>query len=192
MKNKNFFILSLLSVFLSLLFFIFSIINLNNTMIKEAELGEAYNMINKDLAEIQTARTEINTLMYNLDVLYALSQEYGLDLKITTAIMRIESNFNPYAVSPNGKNFGLMQLGEVHVKNFESSMDKFDVEKNVEYASMLLSNLQKENNDMDYILNSYNMGKYGYQDYVQQTGITSRNYSRKVMDIVKELEGEEL
>lgn len=188
MINKSF-ILSLLSVFLSLLFCFYASSMLQQAQNKEAELGEAYNMINESLIQIEDARAEVNIMMYNLDVIYSLSQEYNLDLKIVTAIMRVESNFNPLAVSPNGTSYGLMQINETHLKHFEDKMDILDIERNVETGSMILSNLSKENNDIEFVLNSYNMGKYGYIDYVNETGKTSRAYSRKVLSIVEELKG---
>ena len=188
MKNKSF-ILSLLSVLFSLLLCFYASTMLQQAQSKEEQLGEAYNMLNESLTQIEEARTEVNTMMYNMDIIYTLSQEYNLDLKIVTAVMRVESQFNPYAVSPSGRSYGLMQINEAHLKQFEDKMDILDIERNVQMGSMILSNLSKENNDIEFVLNSYNMGKYGYIDYVNETGKTSRAYSRKVISIIEELKG---
>lgn len=187
MRNNH---LNILLILLVIILFVLSVTYYVKAKETEKELGEAYNMVNESLAEMQQTREEVNTLLYNLDVIHQLSEEYGLEMELVIAIMRIESNFEPNAISADGKNYGLMQINEVHIKHFEDKMSILDIKKNVEYSSSLLSSLKEENGNLDYILNSYNMGKYGYMEYVQNTGNVSRAYSRDVKKIMQELKGE--
>ena len=99
--------------------------------------------------------------------------------------MKIESNFDVNA--ENGQYIGIMQIDE---DVFQSRMEGLKLEKNIECGASLLSGLQSESDNLHYILNSYNMGRTGYQNYIERTGQLSRSYSKKGIEIINNLRKE--
>ena len=103
-----------------------------------------------------------------------IAQEYDIDVALMLAIIHIESNFNPFAVSKNGA-AGLMQLMPAAARdlglkvpqyqnrrkpNFDPRTDeRFDPHKNLHagltYFKMLL---EKHLNDLTLALGAYNVG----------------------------------
>jgi len=86
------------------------------------------------------------------------SQKYGVEPNLIKAIIKVESNFNPYAVSPAGA-LGIMQLmpgtaTEMGVFNV------FDIEENIHGGTKHLRNLLKMfNGDILLSLAAYNIGE---------------------------------
>lgn len=130
----------------------------------------------------------LNTMMYNIDVIHQLSEEYEVPMEVILAVMRVESRFDPFATSPDGRNYGLMQINQVHLSELANKMEILEIPKNVESGVSLLSSLMEQEEDLHYVLNSYNMGVTGYQNYVNQTGERTRAYSRTVLRFAEELE----
>jgi hypothetical protein len=56
----------------------------------------------------------------------------GLDPLHALAVAKIESDFNPQAVSPSGRHRGLYQMGDWEFKNYGSGADPFDPQANVD------------------------------------------------------------
>ena len=103
-----------------------------------------------------------------------IAQEYDIDVALMLAIIHVESNFNPLAVSKNGA-AGLMQLMPGAARDlglkvpqyqnrrkpkFDQNIDeRFDPHKNLhaglEYFKMLL---EKHLNDLTLALGAYNVG----------------------------------
>lgn len=84
-------------------------------------------------------------------------QEYGMDCKLVAAVIRVESNFNPRAVSPKGA-CGLMQLMP-SVQKDEGVTDPFDPDQNlragIRYLKKMLEACQ---GDLGLALAAYNAG----------------------------------
>jgi len=84
-------------------------------------------------------------------------QEYGMDCKLVAAVIKVESNFNPRAVSPKGA-CGLMQLMP-SVQKDEGVSDPFDPEQNlragIRYLKKMLEACQ---GDLGLALAAYNAG----------------------------------
>jgi soluble lytic murein transglycosylase-like protein len=110
-----------------------------------------------------------------------VAKKYSLDHKLITAMIRAESNFNPYALSPKGAQ-GLMQLMPGTALQMKVS-NAYDIRENLEagarYLKQLLDNYQ---NDLALALAAYNAGPVAVSLY---RGIPpfpeTREYIQKVL-----------
>ena len=87
-----------------------------------------------------------------------ISRRYGVDTDLVNAVIRVESNFRPEAVSPKGC-LGLMQLHPDTARRF-GVRDAFDPVQNIEggvrYLEFLLDYFQ---GDLELALAGYNAGE---------------------------------
>jgi len=132
------------------------------------------------LEEIKETYLAVQSFINSLDLIYNTAEKYNVSPVLALAVMKVESNFDPYAV--NGYSRGLMQLDHRYYKS-----DLFDIETNVECSFSLLSQLEKESDTLEEVLGKYNRGVTGYKDYVSRTGETVTAYSKKVMSIMDTL-----
>ncbi len=105
---------------------------------------------------------------------------HGLDPLLVHSVIRAESNYNPYAISPKGAE-GLMQLIPSTARQY-GVRNSFDPEQNIEGGIRYLKYLQTLFTDERLVLAAYNAGegavaKYGWippyaetQDYVYKVG----------------------
>jgi soluble lytic murein transglycosylase-like protein len=114
-----------------------------------------------------------------------ISATHGVDPALVRAVMKTESNFNRYAVSPKGA-MGLMQLIPTTGRRY-GVRDFFDPQQNIEggvrYLKFLL---QKFNGNLDLSLAAYNAG----ENLVERLGRIppipeTTNYVRKIRAIYK-------
>ena|GEM_PF-397370 len=108
------------------------------------------------------------------------SKLHGLDPLLVHSVIRAESNYNPYAISPKGAE-GLMQLIPSTARQY-GVRNSFDPEQNIEGGIRYLKYLQTLFADERLVLAAYNAGegavtKYGWippyaetQDYVYKVG----------------------
>ena len=108
------------------------------------------------------------------------SKQHGLDPLLVHSVIRAESNYNPYAISPKGAE-GLMQLIPSTARQY-GVHNSFDPEQNIEGGIRYLKYLQSLFADERLVLAAYNAGeaavtKYGWippyaetQDYVYKVG----------------------
>ncbi len=108
------------------------------------------------------------------------SRQHGLDPLLVHSVIRAESNYNPYAISPKGAE-GLMQLIPSTARQY-GVRNSFDPEQNIEGGIRYLKYLQTLFTDERLVLAAYNAGegavaKYGWippyaetQDYVYKVG----------------------
>jgi hypothetical protein len=98
------------------------------------------------------------------DLIARCCQEYQMDWKLVAALIKVESNFNPNAVSPKGAQ-GLMQLMPSTQKD-EGVTNPFVPEENiragVRYLKKLLDVFQ---GDLSLTLAAYNAGATRVQKY---------------------------
>lgn len=84
-------------------------------------------------------------------------QEFGMDCKLVAAVIRVESNFNPRAVSPKGA-CGLMQLMP-SVQKDEGVSNPFDPDQNLRAGIRYLKRmLEACGGDLGLALAAYNAG----------------------------------
>lgn len=115
----------------------------------------------KPLTPVSTGKPELDAIVMEM------AGKYGVDPRLIVEVMRQESGFNPYAVSPAGAK-GLMQLIDETAARM-GTRNVFDIRQNVEggvkYLRMLLDMF---NGDVSLALAGYNAGEHrvirsGYQ-----------------------------
>ncbi len=113
------------------------------------------------------------------------ASKYGVDEGLVQAIIKVESNYNPSAVSVKDCK-GLMQLHPDTARRFGVS-NVFDPAENIEGGVRFLSHLMKSFDDLDLVLAAYNAGENAVKRY---DGIPpyseTRQYVQKVRSIVGE------
>jgi len=111
------------------------------------------------------------------------AQANGLDWKIIVAVIRVESAFDPKAVSPKGAQ-GLMQLMP-SVQQEEGVDDPFDPEQNIRAGVHYLKRmLEACRGDLEMALAAYNAGLSRVQAAKGVPNITeTQNYVRKILEI---------
>ncbi len=113
-----------------------------------------------------------------------LSKKYGVKKDLIIAVAKVESGFNPFAVSRKGA-VGIMQLMKETADKYGIS-NRYDYEQNLEAGVKHLKELLKKyDNNLTLTLAAYNAGinaveKYGGVPPFKET----KNYIRKVMKIL--------
>jgi soluble lytic murein transglycosylase-like protein len=127
---------------------------------------------------------EINT---HID---AAAKYYELDRNLVQAVIQVESNYNPLALSPKGAQ-GLMQLMPGTARDLQVG-DPFNPRENINGGSRYLRYLlDLFNNDLNLALAAYNAGPErvnqfrGIPPYLE-----TRNYVQKVMQKYQSLKGD--
>ena len=159
----------------------------NQTMYIKSELDQrerdvhlAKQDVHSALLEIEETYLTVQSFINSLDLIYNTAEKYNVSPELALAVMKVESNFDPYAI--NGYSRGLMQLDRRYHKS-----DLFDIETNVECSFSLLSQLEEESNTLEEMLGKYNRGVAEYESYMSRTGKTVTAYSQKVMSIMDTL-----
>ena len=100
----------------------------------------------------------------DFDLLIAeASQRYGVDPMLVKAVIKVESNFDPRAVSHAGAK-GLMQLMDATGKQLGVA-DPFDAKQNVEGGAAYLRQMLDRFGDLSLALAAYNAGPEAVDRY---------------------------
>lgn len=118
------------------------------------------------------------------------SQQYGVDPKLIQAVIHVESNFDPQAISPKGAQ-GLMQLMPQTARELQVS-DPFSPRDNIVGGARYLRYLlDLFNQDLSLALAAYNAGPekvnlyHGVPPYLE-----TRTYVQKVLQIYNRLKNQ--
>ena len=115
------------------------------------------------------------------DIIRKAAQYHGVDFALVKAVIKAESDFNPYAVSSAGAQ-GLMQIMPSNFKSFDLD-DPFDPERNITAGTRYLKYLiDRYNQDLHLALAAYNAGpgivdRYGDIPPFRET----RGYVKRVL-----------
>jgi len=109
------------------------------------------------------------------------SKQYGVDYSLVLAILEVESNFDPYAVSHAGAQ-GLMQIMPITQRELEI-YSPYDPEENLQGGIKYLKRLLDKYKDIKLALAAYNAGPGAVDSY---GGIPpfkeTRRYVREVLN----------
>lgn len=100
------------------------------------------------------------------DHVVRIADEYGVDPALGLAVIKVESSFNPSAISPKGA-VGLMQLMPATATRYGVA-DPFDIESNLRGGLRYLRDLMDAFGDVELALAAYNAGegaviRHGYR-----------------------------
>ncbi|MFW6081706.1 MAG: lytic transglycosylase domain-containing protein [Desulfosalsimonas sp.] len=124
------------------------------------------------------------------EIIREISRQTGVRPELVKAVIRVESAFNPTAVSPKGAR-GLMQLMPVQSRTYDIS-DPFDPRENIYAGTRYLEKLLKRyNGNLNLSLAAYNAGPEAVdyysgippyretRQYVQKVLLHYKNYRKK-------------
>ncbi|WP_461833363.1 lytic transglycosylase domain-containing protein [Desulfothermus sp.] len=119
-------------------------------------------------------------------ILKRYCQIYNVDYYLAYSILKVESNFNPHAVSQKGAK-GLMQIVPVTQRELKI-FSPFDPEENIEGGVRYLRKLMDRFNRIELVIAAYNAGPNAVIKY---NGIPpykeTKNYVKKVLRLYKRL-----
>lgn len=118
--------------------------------IEVMSVGEA-SLAAKPAKTVNPWRAEVD------EIVASTSATHGVDPLLVQSVMQVESNFNPYAVSPKGA-MGLMQLMPATARQLGVT-NAFDVRQNIEGGVKFLRYLKTKFSDDRLVLAAYNAGE---------------------------------
>ncbi|MDA8213317.1 MAG: lytic transglycosylase domain-containing protein [Clostridia bacterium] len=156
----------------------------------ESSLGNLTNSANTNTAPPQTEKAGDTNNLTDLDAIFEnFASQYRLQPHLLKSVAKIESNFDPQAISKAGAQ-GIMQLMPKTAEGL-GVKDTFDPIENIEGGAKYLRQLlDRFDNNISLALAAYNAGpgavnKYGGIPPYKET----QNYVKKVMDNMVDLIG---
>jgi len=153
--------------------------NTKNKLEKSLEKTEvALNRTEKQISKMDFYAFKARALRKNdpifnkiVNTVFEKSKKYGFHPDLVLALIKVESNFNPYAMSPAGA-YGLMQVNYSVWKNHLKINQRkiFNIEYNIELGLKILKTYYKETGgNLRKALHLYNNGYlYNNRKYVTQ------------------------
>ena len=127
------------------------------------------------------AQHRISTKKYD-DMIRKAQKRYGVEFSLIKAVIKVESDFNPKAVSKKGAK-GLMQLMPANFKSL-AVQDPFNPYQNIMGGALYLQRLLKRYEyKLPLVLAAYNAGPEAVDKYKKIPPYNeTQNYVRKVME----------
>src|SRR5437867_2302423 len=154
-----------------------------------ANTEEVYQLVNNanpsETVKIRTTPADNRASQEIDNLIDHISGQHGVDPELVKAVARVESNYNPRAVSYKGA-LGLMQLLPETAKRFGVS-NVWDPQQNIEGGVKFLKFLSEMfPNNLPYVLAAYNAGENAV---VKHRGIPpyreTQAYVRKITSLYK-------
>jgi soluble lytic murein transglycosylase-like protein len=160
-----------------------------NTLNKEKIESESKDKINP-VERYRKERTETDIGKYSkkelLNLIEDIAEKEGVSPNLIKAIVKVESNFNPKALSPKGA-YGLMQLMPNTAELL--NVDRENPEENLLGGIHYLKTLALKYKDLDKVLAAYNAGPGNVDKYNEVPPFTeTKNYIKKIKKILNQLE----
>ena len=123
-----------------------------------------------------------------------LCEEGGIDPAVIIAMAEVESNYDSEALGDGGNSFGLMQIQPRWHSERMTALgvtNLLDPQQNVKVGIDILAELvAKYDGNIEMALVAYNAGPTGAYRHWFSRGVYTSEYSRKVLEISRELKGE--
>lgn len=165
---------------------------ISNEVKREFYITKAVNNISKNNSTLDSKSIyEISKAIYEESI------KYNFNPLLITAIIKIESNFDPKAVSDSYA-YGLTQvrrfIAPELAKNIGIEWDGaektlFDPIKNIKIGVYYLSILNRNFNDLKIAIIAYNQGPYAVQELLTNNQELPNNYVDKVLGYYANLRG---
>jgi len=117
------------------------------------------------------------------DAIQSAARQTGVSADLINAVIQVESNYDPNAVSPKGAK-GLMQLMDQTALQLDVS-NSFDIAENVRGGARYLKSLMQQFSKLEHALAAYNAGPSAVERYkgippYQET----QRYVEKIMALI--------
>jgi soluble lytic murein transglycosylase-like protein len=160
-----------------------------NTLNKEKIESESKDKSNP-VERYRKERTDTDFGRYSkkelLNLIEDIAEKEGVSPNLIKAIVKVESNFNPKALSPKGA-YGLMQLMPNTAELL--NVDRENPEENLLGGIQYLKTLAMKYKDLDKVLAAYNAGPGNVDKYNGLPPFTeTKNYIKKIKKILNQLE----
>ena len=140
---------------------------------------------------------ESETIYEISKTIYEEAIKYNFNSLLITALIKVESNFEPKTVSDSYA-YGLCQVRRfiapelaenIGIKWDGAENTLFDPVKNIKIGVYYLSMLNRDFNDLRTAIIAYNQGPYGVQELLTNDRDLNHNYVNKVLDYYANLRG---
>ena len=158
--------------------------------VKIAERKKENNFILFALRIIRTHNPSLNNQQAKeiARTIYEVSAKYGYDPYFILSIIKVESSFNPAAVSPVGA-IGLMQimpqvgeyLADIKGINLKNYRDLFDIKTNIELGVFYFKFLHQKYRNIKMALLAYNMGPGNLNYFLKNKRWPANDYHEMVL-----------
>lgn len=119
--------------------------------------------------------------------IYKWARVHGQDPDLMLALIKVESNFNPKAVSSVGAE-GLTQIMPFWYEIFTEPSGSFKrIDKSIEYGYKILALYERQYGTVDMALTAYNRGHYRIESDLLNGKNPANGYAEKILQIYKDL-----